>query len=51
MHEKAQHWPSTATGQFGALVGASNQLKIAWSAFITVIENPTTENNGSGNIN
>jgi hypothetical protein len=32
--------PSVPTGQFGALVGASNRSKIEWSAFMIEIENP-----------
>jgi len=34
------HRPSVPTGQFGALVGASNRSKIEWSAFMIEIENP-----------
>lgn len=32
--------PSTATGQYGALVGASSRSSIEGSDFIRVIENP-----------
>lgn len=35
-----KNWPSTPTGQAGALVGASKYCKIAWSAFMMEIEKP-----------
>lgn len=42
-HVTTFHGPSVPTGQFGALVGASNRSKIDWSAFMIEIENPKNE--------
>ena len=37
---KDKYRPSTPTGQAGALVGASKNCKIVWSAFMMEIEKP-----------
>lgn len=44
------HRPSTPTGQYGALVAASNRCKIVSSAFMMEIEKPKKNKKNSEKI-